>query len=275
MDLEQKETLAKLITELKLEGRSRYTIKNYTHAVSELFKFSKKKPRDLTIQDARDYLVTLFGSYSTSSISLTASAIRYFYGEVLGLAIGKIKIPRRERLLPEVLTKDEVYKIIEAAKTKKAQLILELMYTAGMRVSEVVSLQKKDVNLITGRARIKGKGNRMRQVLIPPNLLAELKSFSDTKTVYFFSDNKPMTTRNVQKILHQISKRLHMNKKVTPHMLRHSYATHLLEDGVDIRVIQSLLGHKNLATTEIYTQVTDSLLKKAEGNIKKLERPRK
>ena len=274
MDLEKKAAITKLVTELKLEGKSNYTIRNYTRAVEELFSFANKKPESLTVDDARDYLATLFDSYSTSSISLRASAVRYFYSEILDQEIGKIKLPKRERLLPETLTKDEVYKVIVSAPTKKSQLMIELMYTTGMRVSEIVSLQKKDIDFNTGRIRVKGKGKKMRQLLAPPNILAEIKTFSEDKKTYIFSDDTPLTTRNVQYVLNRIYKKLQLNKKITPHVLRHSYATHLLEDGVDIRVIQALLGHKNLATTEIYTQVTDVLLKTAEANIKKLERPR-
>jgi len=272
MGSEQKQAIKELITELKLEGFSNYTIRNYTRAVKNLLNFTKKKPKTLTMQDAREYLSTLHDNYSTATASLTASAIRYFYAEILDKPIGKIKIPKKEKLLPEVLTKEEVDKITRAAQTKKSQLMIRLLYTSGMRVSEMVSLRKQNIDFNTGIARLRGKGNKERQILIPPKLLAELKTFSEDKKIFIFSDDKPMSTRNVQKILSRISKRLQLNKKISPHVLRHSYATHLLEDGVDIRVIQSFLGHQDLSTTQIYTKVTNSLLKKAEPNIKNLER---
>ena len=272
MNTKQKEAIDNLITELKLEGLSKYTIRNYTAALKNLFEFSKKTPRDLSIQDARSYLATLSDSKSTSTRSLTASAIRYFYSEILDKPLGKIKIPKKERILPEVLTRQEIDIVIKSTPTKKSELIIRLLYSTGIRVSELVSLKKQNIDFNTGRARVTGKGKKMRQILIPPKILAELKTFCENKEEFVFSDKEQMSTRNVQKILSRIKKRVNLTKKLTPHILRHSYATHLLEDGVDIRVIQSLLGHKNLATTQIYTEVTDSLLKKAEPNIKNLER---
>ena len=272
MDTEQKEAVEKLITELKLEGCSNYTIRNYVHAVESLLTYTNKKIVQITENDVRFYLASLFDKRSTATISLTASALRYFLSEVLDRPVGKIKIPKREKTLPEVLTKEEVDQIIKIAPSPKSKLIIRLMYTTGLRVSEAVSLRRQDIDFQTGRAKLKGKGKKTRQILLPQTILAELKSFSKDNPEFLFSNNKPLTTRSVQKILNEISKKLNISKKITPHMLRHSYATHLLEDGVDIRVIQSLLGHKNLATTQIYTEVTESLLKKAEENIKKLDR---
>ena len=272
MEPEQEEAMSKLITELKLEGLSTYTIRNYSLAAKSLFNHSKKKPKDLDEQDARQYLSTLFDNSSSSTISLYASALRYFYSEILNKPMGRIKIPKKERILPNILTRDEIDLIIKAAPTKKSELIIRMLYSTGVRVSELVSLRKQDIDFNTGRARIKGKGKKVRQILIPPKILAELKTFCVDKINFVFSEKKQMSTRNIQKIFKRIAKKTKFPKKITPHILRHSYATHLLEGGVDIRVIQSLLGHKNLATTQIYTEVTDSLLKKAEQNIKELER---
>lgn len=177
MNSEQDKAIERLITELKLEGRSKYTIKNYTKAVYDLFRFTKKSLKGLDEQEVRAYLATLFNNKSTSTISLTASALRYFLSEILDKPIGKIKIPKRENLLPEVLTRDEVDQIISAASTKKSKLIIKLIYSSGLRVSEAASFKIQDINFETGRSRLKGKGNKVRQVLIPPKLLAELKTF--------------------------------------------------------------------------------------------------
>jgi len=264
--------LDKLITELRLEGFSQYTIRNYTKSVRDLLNYAKKVPSALNEEDARSYLATLFDTHSRATTSLIASAIRYYYSEILNKPIGRIKIPKKERKLPEVLTQEEIDQVILAAPTLKTKLMIRLMYTTGLRVSELVIIKKQDIDFNTGRARIKGKGQKTRQISIPPNILAKIKTFSEDKNTFIFSDNQPLTTRNVQKILNRISKKLNINKKITPHTLRHSYATHLLEAGVDIRVIQTLLGHENLATTQIYTKVTDSLIKQAEPKIKQLER---
>ena len=139
MDKEQ--AISKLITELKLEGSSKYTVRNYTYALNGLFEFTKKQPEKLTIEDARQYIATLFDKNTVATVSLTASALRYFYSEILDKPIGKIKIPKKESSLPQILTREEIDKVILAAPTKKSQLMIRLMYPEVLDVSVLVNLE--------------------------------------------------------------------------------------------------------------------------------------
>lgn len=268
------EVIEKLRTELKIRGLSSLTQRNYCFFVSKLFEFCKKKPSELNEEDVKAYLASLFDRKARSTISLAASSLKFFYSEILGKPFLKVKLPKKERTLPKVLTKEEIDKIILGAETEKSEIIVRTLYYTGLRVSELVNLKRKDINFETGQGIIKGKGNKQRQIFLPPKLIEKLEGFfgKHPDYEYVLSKDKPLTARNIQKIVEKIAKKQKIQKKVTPHTFRHSYATHLLEDGTDIRTIQVLLGHENLQTTQIYTKVTDTLYKKAKINIDNLER---
>lgn len=274
MEQEKKEVIEKLRTELKIRGMSDLTQRNYCFFVSKLLEFCNKKPSQLSEEDAKAFLASLFDKKARGTISLAASSLKFFYSEILGRPFLKVKLPKKERMLPKVLTKEEVDKIILGAETEKSEIIVRMLYYTGLRVSELVNLKRKDINFEIGQGIIKGKGSKQRQIFLTPKLIEKLNKFFEKYPdyEYILSKDKPLTPRNIQKIVEKIAKKQGIQKKVTPHTFRHSYATHLLEDGTDIRTIQALLGHENLQTTQIYTKVTDALYKKAKLSIDSLER---
>jgi len=258
----------KLQTELKLRGFSPLTVRNYSFFVEKFLAHTNNKPiKDLEEEDVKEYLSSLFEDKSKNTIMLAAAAIKFFYQEILNKEVGKIKVPKKDKTLPEVLSKEEVKKLIDSAETKKSRLIMSLLYSSGLRVSEAVNLKVQDINFEekTGWVR-KGKGSKDRMFIISEHLCKQLKDYLKKRNnTYVFSKDKPLTTRNIQKIIKNVREKSEINKKITPHTLRHSFATHLLEAGNDIRKIQVLLGHASISTTQLYTHVSSEELKKIEN----------
>jgi len=258
------ETIDKLKTELKLRGFSPLTARNYSFFVQKMIQSSGKDADQLTEDDAKVYLAGLFDTKSKNTIMLAAAALKFYYSEILKKEMGSIKIPKKDKTLPEVLTKDEVKKLIDSTDNVKSRLIISLLYSSGLRVSELVNLKVSELNFDenTGWVR-KGKGSKDRLFALSPSLCSDLKDYlKGRENQYVFSREKPLTTRNIQKIIKGTKERAGINKKVTPHTLRHSFATHLLEQGTDIRIIQQILGHSSLSTTQIYTHISNEQIKK-------------
>ncbi len=261
------EAIAQLNTELKLRGFSPLTVRNYTFFVNKFIVHAKKSPELLTEDDVKLYLARLIDEKSKSTAMLAIAALKFFFSEVLKKPLSEIKVPKKDRRLPDVLTKDEVRALINSTETKKSRLMLSLLYSSGLRVSELVKLKPQDINFEEniGWAR-GGKGGKDRMFILSDKLSKELKNYlSKRENRQLFSKDKPLTTRNVQKIIKRLREKAGIQKKVTPHTLRHSFATHLLENGTDIRKIQVLLGHSSLNTTQIYTHVSSEELKKIKN----------
>lgn len=258
------ELITKLQSELRLRGFSPLTVRNYSFFVEKFLGSAKKPESELNEEDAKAYLSGLFEDKSKNTILLAAAALKFFYVEILKKNFGNVRIPKKDKKLPEVLTKQEVSRLIEKTDTLKSRLIISLLYSAGLRVSELVNLKVSDVDFSNNMGWVrKGKGSKDRMFILSKSLAEELQSFLQGKEHQFvFSREKPLTTRNVQKIIAGLREKSGIQKKITPHTLRHSFATHLLEQGTDIRVIQALLGHANLNTTQVYTHVSHDQLKK-------------
>ncbi len=217
------EDLEKIKTELKLRGFSQLTVRNYSFFVEKFLLRINKPVQDLNEDDAKLYLSELFESKSKNTIMLAAAAIKFFYKEILNKEFSKVKIPKKDKTLPSVLTKEEVKSIIDAADNEKSRLIISLLYSSGLRVSELVNLKVSDINLQenTGWVR-KGKGSKDRLFNLSQNLISDIKKYLEGREhEYVFSKEKPLTTRNIQKIIFGVKKRAGINKKVTPHTLRH------------------------------------------------------
>ncbi len=256
-----------LKSELKLRGFSPLTVRNYSFFAEKFLQRIQKNPSEVTQDDAKLYLSELFDTKSKNTIMLAAAALKFYYQEVLKKDFGEVRIPKKEKRLPEVLSKDEVRRLLESCDTTKSRLIVSLLYSAGLRVSELVNLKVSDVNFQehTGWVR-RGKGAKDRLFTLSSVLGQDLQAYlSGREHIYIFSKSEPLTTRNIQKIIFGLRKRAGIQKKITPHTLRHSYATHLLEQGTDIRVIQALLGHSNLNTTQLYTHINSDQLKKVQN----------
>ena len=275
--MEKGEFLKKLEIELKISKNSNYTLRNYLSNASKLIEFAKKNPDEISQDDVKFFLSENLSSKSASSIIVFLSAVKYSYSNILGKDItAGIKRPKKEKKLPTVLTKDEIKKLIESMNSKKSNLMVSLMYACGMRVSELVNLKNPDFNFDekTGFIRqAKGKKDRIFNIpkFLAEDLKEQVKNQEGRKQDFVFTGPKgKLTPRNLQKIVSKAAAKAGIKKDVHPHTLRHSFATHLLENSVDIRKIQELLGHADLSTTQIYTHISQQELKKIKSPLDSL-----
>ena len=246
--MNKEEFLKKLETELKISKNSNSTIKNYIFFNEKLLSFSNKNPDEITTDNVKQFMAENLTDKASSSVVLFLAAIRYSYFNILKKDItAEIRRPKKETKIPVVLTKEEVRKLITALTNKKSKLMISLIYACGFRVSELVNLKPSDLDFAEkiGHAR-QAKGRKDRMFNIPGFLLEELKEQAEQQrnshqTFLFSWPKGQLSTRNIQKIVKAASKRAGIQKSIHPHTLRHSYATHLLEGGTDIRMIQELL----------------------------------
>lgn len=261
-------SLNKLKIELKLRGFSQETVKAYMRHNELLLDYFKKDSLNITEEDIRAYFAYLVSETKTAArtLSLKKSALKFFYEEVMNKKIVSLKTPKIPKSVPEVLTRAEVKNLIESAGSKKTRLIIKLLYSTGLRVSELTNLKVGDIDLKEKSGWVRaGKGTKDRFFPLSELIVKELEGYVASlgkNQVYLFKGRKKnLTQRNIQKIVQLAARRAKLTKRVTPHKLRHSYATHLLEQGTDIRLIQKLLGHSSISTTEIYTHVSDRQLR--------------
>ncbi len=268
------EFLKKLETELKISKNSEYTLRNYLQANKDLLEFTKKSPETINSDDIKQFMADNLTDKAATSIILFLSAIKYAYSSILQKDItAQIKRPKKEKRLPITLSKAEVKKLFDAIKTEKSKLMVKLMYACGFRVSELVNLKIVDLNFPEKIGHIRqAKGNKDRIFNIPEFLSEELQTQAkkqEGQEFLFTGRSGKLSTRNLQKIVASAAKRAGLNEAHC-HTLRHSFATHLLEDNVDIRKIQELLGHADLSTTQIYTHVSTEELKKIKSPLDNL-----
>jgi integrase/recombinase XerD len=274
----QQPSLKRLETELKIRGFSPQTARMYLFYNSAFLRFTRKNPEDITEDDIREYLAYKISdhSLSNSSIALIKASLKFFYTEVLGLEISRIKTPKASKGLPVILSQREIKHLIECTENPKHRLLIELLYSTGLRLSECIILRYSDLELNEGIGWVRsGKGSKDRMFIISDIFKDGLLRFWDKNgsgnNSYIFSVNgRKMSPRGIQHAISVSVKRAGINKDVHVHTLRHSFATHLLENGVDIRKIQKLLGHSNLQTTQIYTQVSTEEIKKIKSPLDSL-----
>ncbi len=235
-------------------------------------------------EDAYNYLNVLYeNGLSGASVARKISSLRSFmkfmqmnYGAATNPFVN-IKIKRQSRKLPKFLMYEEIEKIILSCDTDdlgiRDALMIELMYACGLRVSELVALRLSDINFEERSLTIIGKGNKQRYLFFYESLLPKFERYlkdtrpnfikEDTDVVFLNSRGKALTPRGVQFIFEKIGKKAELRMKLHPHMLRHSFATHLLDNGASLRVVQMLLGHESLSTTQVYTHVSLQRLKES------------
>lgn len=270
--------LKKLETELKIRGFTEHTINTYLTHNKKFLEYNKKDAKDITCDDIKEYTAHLISDkkLKATSVNIALSSLKFFYEEVMKKNIfGDIKPPKLEKKIPTVLSKEEVKKLLESTKNFKHKILIELMYSAGLRVSEAVSLKINDLELDEKMGIVRsGKGKKDRHIILSSQLIEHIKEYledRDDEGQYIFGKgDKHLTTRQAQKVVSAAAKNAGIKKRVFCHALRSSFATHLLESGTDIRVIQVLLGHSNLATTERYTQVSNEQLKKVKSPLDSL-----
>jgi len=270
--------LEKIKIELNISKNSQYTIRNYLKSNRELLDFSNKLPEDIGESDIKFFMSEKLSNMSPASSILFLSAIRYSFSTILARdPTINIKRPKRDSKMPVVLTQEEIGKLLNATKSKKSKLILSLIYATGMRVSEITNLKLQDLQFNESIGYLKkAKGRKDRMFNIPgflhEELLKQSNSQKELNQIYLFSGPKEkLTERNIQKIVQKTASRAGLTKEVHTHTLRHSFATHLLEQGTDIRKIQELLGHSNLSTTQIYTHLSKEELKKVRSPLDNLK----
>lgn len=261
-----------LHTELQLRGFATNTQRNYLTINSDFLRHTNKPLEEIDTNDVKLYLSSLISQRqaSPSTVALARSAILFLLKEVLEKSIKTVKTPKIPKKLPVVASKNELDAIFEQVNNK-SKLLLQLIYASGLRVSEVVKIKVTDLEFEENHGWVRdGKGGKDRMIIFPKKLSKELERYVSRRKVkseYLFpgARGKIMSTRNVQKILKHAVDKASLTKGITPHKLRHSFATHLLESGNDVRIIQELLGHSNLQTTQIYTHVAKNKLKKVKS----------
>ena len=257
--------LKKLETELKIRGMSKQTILTYVLHCRKFLEFIQKPAEDVEEDDVKAYLAEKMShDAAPRSVALTKAAITFMTNEIVGKSI-KIKTPKIPRSVPEVLSREEIKLLLDHAKSGKHKLIIELLYSSGLRLSELINLKLENLEMDKKHGWVRrGKGGKDRMIILSDKVIEHIRQFcGDRRTGYLISGRgEQLSSRAVQKALDEIAKRAEITKKVHPHMMRHSFATHLLEAGTDIRKIQVLLGHADLSTTQIYTKVSNEELKK-------------
>ena len=262
------ELTQKIESELRLRNYSRKTIKSYLVCLADYFRYIKTVSRNPDIQVIKTYLFAKQDAgLSFQTINLYLYAIKYFYKEICKSHVFiDVKFAKTPHKLPVILSRIEIEKIISVIYNKKHRLLIALSYGAGFRVSEVVSLKIKDISLEELIIHIKNaKGKKDRITVFPEKLkssLVEIIALRD-KDDYVFESVRGgrLTERTAQIVFERALKISNIQKDATFHSLRHSFATHLLENGVDVRYVQELLGHQNIRTTQIYTHVTNPSIK--------------
>lgn len=259
--------IEQLRSELRVRGYSPRTVVSYVRCVEEFLKYIGSDVGKARRDEVMKFLLMKRDKgYASQTINLYLNAIQFLYRHILKLGRGLgIRYSKRNKRLPVVLSRDEIHRIIEGIRNHKHRLLVELAYGAGLRVSEVVALRIRDIELERLTLWVRGgKGGKDRMTIFPEKIVAGLRARAagrDGSDFLFESERGGrLTSRTAQKIFEKAMLEAGISKGATFHSLRHSFATHLLENGVDIRYIQELLGHENIRTTQRYTQVAHSMI---------------
>jgi len=271
--MEKEKIKQKIEAELRIQGKSERTVSIYIFYNIDFLNFIKKDYNDVSTDDIKLYLSNLIKKGNDSStIALIRSALKFFYDGMLKKGLfDDIKVPKKERKLPDILTKEEVKKLIENAPDIRSKLFIEFMYSSGLRVSECAKLKWQDLDFNEKIGLLKkGKGKKDRLFILSNRLIEDLKNWERKSEYIFPNEDEPLSTRTIQRSVKKAAKIAGIQKKVYSHLLRHSFATHLLESGVDIRIIQELLAHSNLQTTQFYTNISKKTIKSIRSPLDEL-----
>ena len=269
----------RMIEDMTVRNLSPATQRSYLHAVAKFSRYFSHSPDRLDIEDVRAFQVFLVSQkISWPALNQTVCALRFFYGVTLNRPEipERIAYAREPRKLPVILSADEVVRFLEAVPSLKTRTALTTAYAAGLRASEAVSLKVADIDSSRMLIQVRhGKGAKDRTVMLSPQLLAILRTYwrLARPREWLFpgrDESKPIDVQVLHAACRSATKAAGLAKRVTVHTLRHSFATHLLESGVDIRIIQVLLGHNSLSTTARYTQVATTTIAKTRSPIDRL-----
>lgn len=269
----------RMIEDMTVRNLSPATQRSYLHAVAKFSRHFGRSPDLLGIEDVRAFQVFLVSQgISWPALNQTVCALRFFYGVTLDRAEipERIAYARTPQRLPAILSADEVVRFLEAVPSLKTRTALTAAYGAGLRASEAVSLKVADIDSERMLIQVRhGKGARDRTVMLSPQLLTILRTYwrLARPREWLFpgrDETKPIDVQVLHAACRSATKAAGLSKRVSVHTLRHSFATHLLESGVDIRIIQVLLGHKSLSTTARYTQVAATTIARTQSPLERL-----
>lgn len=246
-----------LTDEMKLRGFSRKTAKAYLWWNDRFLNWIKKQPTRVVQKELDAFLRYLADrEYSTSARHTAVAALQFYYSVIMKRRFWW-RYPRAQHKLPTVLSREDIRRMIELTVNPKHKLIIELLYSSGLRLSELLNLRKEDIDFGNNTIFVcNGKGGKDRLTIIGRRMAEIIRTLPEGKILQ--GRTGKYAARSVQEVMNQSAHRAGIHQKVTPHVLRHSFATHLLENGTDLRVIQTLLGHSQLQTTQIYTHVSKS-----------------
>ena len=270
---------SKIIIECKRRRLSPRTCKTYLSCIQRFLNWSKKDLRYISKKDVRLFLEYLSEKdMAGSTMNVYHMALRFLFENVLEKRMWiDIKYSKTPKRLPEVLSKEEVKKLIDSIKNFKHQLMVCFLYSSGLRVSELINLKIKDLEIDKKYGYVRnGKGGKDRLITIAENLIPAIKRLIKNENLdkkdYLFRSNRgtKYSMKSIQKIVENASRIAKIDKQVHPHTLRHSFATHLIENGYDVTNVQALLGHKSPETTLIYTHIASPNLINVQSPLEKL-----
>ncbi len=266
--------------ELRIRGFAEGTRESYLRSMRCFVRHFMRPPDELTAEDVKQYqlFLTKERRVSWSTFNVQVCALRFFYRNALPVTWEVEQIPYQKtgRRLPVVLSGEEVVALLDAAANLKHRAILMTLYSGGLRASEAVHLRLEDIDSKRMMIRVaQGKGRKDRYVMLSEKLLATLRQYwlESRPEPWLFPGqdrSQPLTRESLAKFFGRVRQKAGIRKRVHPHTLRHSFATHLLERGVNIRVIQRLLGHRSLRSTEIYTHVAESYVRDTKSPLDEL-----
>ena len=275
----------RMIEDMTVRNFAPKTQHDYIRAVTNLTRFLGRSPGTATAEDLRRFQLHLTGNrVGAPTINFTVTVLRFFFTMTLDRAdaIKHLTFVPEPRKIPVVLSLEEVARLLEAAPGPKYKAVLAAAYGAGLRVSEVATLKVSDIDSERMMLRIEqGKGHKDRHAMLAPQLLELLRDWwrIARPQVWLFPGQNPvnpMTTRQINRACHAAADMARITKRVSPHTLRHSFATHLLEQNTDIRVIQVLLGHAKLETTALYTRIATNTIRAVMSPLERLSlKPKK
>ncbi len=257
---------------LLAEKRSRHTVRQYTFIVQKFLQWAGRAPEELSLEDLERYRrhLSLERGYSKNSLYLATVSLRTFFRFIGAREAEGLRPPRRGAPIPKYLTESEVSELLNAAKgDERDYAILMTLCYSGLRVGELCSLDIDDVDFSEGVVNVRsGKGDKGRIAILDERALGAIRDYLDSRAspsraLFLSVGERRITERRVQKLVRRYASAAGITKPVTPHVLRHTFATALLRRGADIRIIQQLLGHASVATTQIYTHVDDRALREA------------
>lgn len=286
-----KKLSSEYLLELEIRNYSQNTIKTYSSILKNFIKFISKSPKPLNKQqfsdNFRSYIQFLKNDKNLSPdyIHLITIVVKKFLSYNHIYFLEDFPIPKKAKSLPKSLNEKEVHDLINSVEwsendsssskhTKmRDKLILSVLYSTGLRVSELIEIKIQDIDFSERTIFIKGKGNKERIVLFDKDTKEEISAYLNfrvKKSEYLLVNNygHPLSARYIQMMIKKYAEKAEIKKNVTPHVLRHSYATHLLKRGVDIRIIQQLLGHSSILSTQIYTNVEMDIIRNVYDNAK-------